>query len=90
MTGLSILVLEDEPLLRKQAATYLERLGADVMAAETVERARTLIDDFTFDFALLDVNAASFAEEFDIVFSNAALHWIKAKIGRFHPCTRPT
>ena len=28
-------------------------------------------------FALLDVNAASFAEEFDIVFSNAALHWIK-------------
>jgi two-component system, NtrC family, response regulator AtoC len=56
LSGLSILIVEDEPLLRKQIAAYLERLGADVTGAECVERARKLIQDLGFDFALLDVN----------------------------------
>lgn len=56
LTGLNILVLEDEPLLRKQAATYLERIGADVTAVDSLERARKVIEDVGFDFALLDIN----------------------------------
>jgi len=56
LTGLSFLIVEDEPLLRKQAAAYLERLGADVTVAENIDRARRLIEDLSFDFALLDVN----------------------------------
>jgi two-component system response regulator AtoC len=56
LTGLSFLILEDEPLLRKQAAAYLERLGADVTAVDTLERARKVLQDLSFDFALMDVN----------------------------------
>jgi DNA-binding NtrC family response regulator len=56
LTSLSILVLEDEPLLRKQVAAYFERLGADVTAVDTVKKARQLAADLSFDFALLDVN----------------------------------
>jgi two-component system, NtrC family, response regulator AtoC len=56
LTGLSLLVLEDDLLLRKQLCAYLEKLGADVTSAETLDRARRLIRDLGFDFALLDVN----------------------------------
>ncbi|MDX1951830.1 MAG: sigma-54 dependent transcriptional regulator [Verrucomicrobiota bacterium] len=56
LTGLSVLIVEDEPMLRKQAAAFLERLGADVTAVDTVTRARKVIEDLSFDFALLDVN----------------------------------
>jgi DNA-binding NtrC family response regulator len=56
LASLSILVVEDEPLLRKQVAAYLERLGADVTTADSIERARKLAHDLNFDFALLDVN----------------------------------
>jgi two-component system, NtrC family, response regulator AtoC len=49
-------VLEDDLLLRKQLCAYLERLGADVTSADTIGRARKLIQDLGFDFALLDVN----------------------------------
>ncbi|MFO1501411.1 MAG: sigma-54 dependent transcriptional regulator [Verrucomicrobiota bacterium] len=56
LAGLSILVVEDEPLLRKQVAAYLERLGADLTSADSVQRARKLVQDLGFDFVLLDVN----------------------------------
>src|SRR5437868_5796337 len=56
LAGLSILVVDDEPLLRKQISAYLERLGADVTSADSLERARKLVQDLSFDFALLDVN----------------------------------
>jgi two-component system, NtrC family, response regulator AtoC len=56
LAGLTILVLEDEPLLRKQLTAQLERLGADVTGAANVAAARQLVADSTFDFALVDVN----------------------------------
>lgn len=56
LAGLGILILEDEPLWRKQAAAHLESLGADVTTAGTVAAAKTFIAEMEFDFAFLDVN----------------------------------
>ncbi|MFT4587386.1 MAG: two-component system response regulator AtoC [Limisphaerales bacterium] len=54
--GLSILIVEDEVLQRKRLQISLERLDADVTAAPTIEAAREFLKQFSFDFALLDVN----------------------------------
>lgn len=56
LAGLSVLIVEDEALLRRQLAAQLERLGADVTGAGTIEAARRFIAELPFDFALLDVN----------------------------------
>lgn len=56
LTGLSLLVLEDEPLLRKQIVSYLEKLGGDVTAVDTLAKARQVAGDLSFDFAVMDVN----------------------------------
>jgi two-component system, NtrC family, response regulator AtoC len=56
LTGLDILVVEDDPVLRKREAALLERLGADVSAVETLDGARRLMAAMSFDFAVLDVN----------------------------------
>jgi DNA-binding NtrC family response regulator len=56
LSGLSLLIVEDEPLLRRQLAAHLERLGADVTGAGTLEAARKLVADLPLDFVLLDVN----------------------------------
>src|SRR5258706_15010861 len=56
LAGLGILIVEDEPLLRKQLAAQMERLGADATGAADLRAARQLIADLSFDFALVDVN----------------------------------
>src|SRR6185436_12173099 len=56
LAGMSILLVEDEALLRRQLTAELERLGADVTSAETLEAARRFAADLPIDFALLDVN----------------------------------
>jgi DNA-binding NtrC family response regulator len=56
LAGLGILIVEDEPLLRKQIAAELEKLGADVTPADTLHVARKLIAELGFDVVLLDVN----------------------------------
>lgn len=56
LTGLSILVVEDDPLLRRQVAAALEQLGADVTSAGDLRAARQFARDLDFDFALLDLN----------------------------------
>jgi DNA-binding response OmpR family regulator len=56
LTGLEILIVEDEALLRKQLTAQLERLGMDVTGTGTLSGARQLVSEMSFDFALLDVN----------------------------------
>lgn len=56
LSGLSVLVLDDEPLLRRHLKATLERMGADVTAAETCKMARQLASEGGFDFALLDIH----------------------------------
>ncbi len=56
LSGLSILLVEDEAMLRRRLAAQLERLGAQVAAAEDLRVARKLLAAGGFDFALLDVN----------------------------------
>ncbi|MBI5386339.1 MAG: sigma-54-dependent Fis family transcriptional regulator [Verrucomicrobia bacterium] len=56
LTGLSLLIVEDETLLRKQLAAELERLRADVTGVGTLAAARQWAGDASFDFVLLDVN----------------------------------
>lgn len=53
---LNLLVVEDEPLLRRQLAAHLEQFGADVTAADTVAATRQWLRNEPFDFVLLDVN----------------------------------
>jgi len=48
--------VEDDPLLLRQIAATLERLGADVTSATDLRAARQLAKDLDFDFALLDLN----------------------------------
>jgi DNA-binding NtrC family response regulator len=55
LSGLSLLIVEDEVLLRKQLAAYLEKLGVDVTGVGTLAAARRLVAELNFDFALLDV-----------------------------------
>ncbi|MFT6618997.1 MAG: DNA-binding NtrC family response regulator [Limisphaerales bacterium] len=54
--GLSVLVLEDEVLMRKQISAGLERIGMDVNGATNLAGARQLASEMSFDFALIDVN----------------------------------
>jgi glutamine cyclotransferase/ActR/RegA family two-component response regulator len=54
--NLGILVVEDEPLLRKHLAAYLQKQGAEAASADSVQAARALLEKTVFDFALLDVN----------------------------------
>ncbi len=56
LSGLNILIVEDELYLRKQIAAQLEHLGADVTGAGTLKAARQFLADLNFDFVLLDIN----------------------------------
>jgi DNA-binding NtrC family response regulator len=56
LAGLGILLVEDEPLLRRQLTAHLEGLGADVTGAGTLAAARRFVADLPLDVVLLDVN----------------------------------
>ena len=43
-------------MLQKRLTLQLQKLGAEVVPAATLEAARALLSTGTFDFALLDVN----------------------------------
>jgi DNA-binding NtrC family response regulator len=52
----SLLLLEDEPLLRRRLAAHLTKQGVEVTAVGTLAEAREALRNLGFDFALLDVN----------------------------------
>src|SRR4030095_1715460 len=56
LTGLNILVLEDDSVLRKRITARLEALGADVVGGESVAAARRFLAQRGFDYVFLDVN----------------------------------
>ena len=56
LSGLSILLVEDETMLRRRLAAQLQKLGGKVAEAEDLRAARKLVASGGFDFALLDVN----------------------------------
>jgi len=58
LAGLTLLLLEDETLLRKRLAGFLEQEGAEVTAVPSVAAARQALDAVTFEAALIDVNLA--------------------------------
>jgi len=56
LAGLSVLVVEDDTLLRRQVAAQLERMRVDVTGVGTVGEARRLASELAFDFVLLDIH----------------------------------
>lgn len=56
LKGMSILIVEDEPLLRRQLAAEVERLGADATLAGSLDAAKRAMEGVDFDFLLLDVH----------------------------------
>jgi DNA-binding NtrC family response regulator len=56
LTGLSVLLVEDEALLLRQTQAYLARLGAEVTAVASREQAEKALGAVDFDVALIDVN----------------------------------
>lgn len=53
---MSLLVIEDDPLLRRRIGAVLEKVSADVTNAGDLRAARQWAADLEFDFALLDLN----------------------------------
>ncbi len=56
LPGSRLLLLEDEPLLRRRIAMFLEKQDVEVTTVGTIAEARQALRDLSFDFALLDVN----------------------------------
>ena len=56
LSGSTLLLLEDEPLLRRRLAAQLGKLGVEVTQTSTLAEARQALRGLDFDFALLDVN----------------------------------
>jgi DNA-binding NtrC family response regulator len=56
LSGSTLLLLEDEPLLRRRIDAHLTKLGLEVTAATTLAEARRVLAGLDLDFALLDVN----------------------------------
>lgn len=56
LAGLSVLVVDDEAMLRRRLSAHLEALGADVTGVGTFGGAQRLLADLEFDFVLLDIH----------------------------------
>lgn len=52
----TLLLVEDEALLRRRLAAKFEQAGAEVTVAKDLTEARRLAAEISFDFALMDVN----------------------------------
>jgi DNA-binding response OmpR family regulator len=54
LAGLSILVVEDEPLIALDIQTAFERAGARVLVSKALQKALTFIEDDQVSAAILD------------------------------------
>lgn len=54
--GVTLLIVEDEPLLRRRLTAHFEKLGADITAVSSLADARRAVRDLAFDAALLDLH----------------------------------
>jgi len=55
-SGSQVLLLEDDGILCKRLAAYLRGQGVEVAEAGTLAQARRLLQEFRFDFALVDLH----------------------------------
>lgn len=56
LSGLEILIIEDDFMFRRRLAAALEKAGAEVAVAENVREGRNCLESLHFDLALVDVN----------------------------------
>jgi DNA-binding NtrC family response regulator len=56
LDGLTLLVIEDDALLRKRLVAHLEHGGGDVQGVGSVAETRRALADLNFDFILLDIH----------------------------------
>ncbi len=56
LSGRDILVVDDEPLLRKRLSRFLEEEGAHVVSVECFAAAKNALSSMPFDYALFDVH----------------------------------
>ena len=56
LTGLSVLLVEDSIIIALDAEDILQRFGATIVTASTVEAAHDHLDEGRPDFAILDIN----------------------------------
>lgn len=54
--GCDVLLLEDDPVLRRRLAAHLRGLGAEVTEAGRLDEARRLLDTLRFEYALIDLH----------------------------------
>jgi DNA-binding NtrC family response regulator len=55
-SGCEVLLLEDDPILRRRLVAHLRGLGAEVVEVSTIEQARRALSEFRFEFALVDLH----------------------------------
>lgn len=56
LEGLTVLLVEDSFIIALDAEDILQRAGAEILTASTVEAAHDRLDDANPDFAILDIN----------------------------------
>ena len=56
LSGRDVLVVEDEPLLRKRLSRFLKEEGAHVVSVESFTAAKKALSSMPFDYALFDVH----------------------------------
>jgi len=56
LAGLTVLLLEDEPIIAMSLEDQLDQAGAMPMVASSIESAEGMLIDHRFDAAILDIN----------------------------------
>jgi CheY-like chemotaxis protein len=67
LTGLSILIVEDEPLVAMMAEEFADELGCEIRQTEvSTLTALAAIDAFSPDIAVVDVNLNSLGASYEV------------------------